>query len=164
MQVSFSGIKNLYIGKRQNSKFGSYVNSDGEIRQNEKSYTQVKIRCELTDDESGDNLSAFKNALVKSSERCQLNCIDKDNPSRLEILLTRQDIDDQSGLVSHSNIKLNGYDISLNEKGLLPMYTYLAHFSKEIADLPNASDAQKYYANLLNKSVDEEARNYIDLF
>ena len=164
MQVSFSGIKNLYIGKRQNSKFGSYVNSIGEIKQNEKTYTQVKIRCELIDDECGDDLSKFKKALAKSCERCQLNCLDENNPNRLEILLTRQDIDDQSGLVANSNIKLNGYDISLNEKGLLPMYTYLAHFSKEIADLPNASDAQKYYANLLNKSVDEEARNYIDLF
>ncbi len=165
MQISFNGIKNLYIGQKQYDKTGSYVTPDGFVKHGCKHYTVVKLRCNLTNDESGNDLDKFKLALAKSGKQFSDNCINHTEPNKFELLLTRQDINDPAQRnISMSDFTINGYDILLNEKETLPVYTYMAHLTRKIANLPEVSDAQKYYSNLINKSVDEEARKFIELY
>ena len=163
MQISFNGIKNLYIGKKEYDKYGSYVTPDNYVKQGNKHYTVVKLSCNLTNDENGNDLDKFKQALDKSGRYFQQNCVNSEAPNRIDLQLIRQDIKDSKGDVSMSDFVLNGCDMTLNEKATLPMYTYMAHLTKKIANLPNVSDAKKYYSNLINQSVAEEACKFIEL-
>ena len=63
-----------------------------------------------------------------------------------------------------SDFTINGYDILLNEKETLPVYTYMAHLTRKIAGQPNVSQAQKYYSNLVNQSVADEAVKFIETY
>lgn len=162
--ISFNGIKNISVHKKEYDKYGPYVTNNGNIKNGDKHYTEVKINCKLTDDSDGQDLRQFHEALKKSGMRYQANCIDKDNPQHIELKLIRQDIKDSMGHISNSDLLINNFDILLNEKETLPMFSYMAHLTRKIANLPNTSDAQKYYTKLVNKSVDEEARRFLDLY
>jgi len=158
MQISFNGIKNLYIRKKEYDKYGSYVTPNGTINQGDKHYTEVKISCNLTDDENGNDLTEFQQAISKcGSSMKYLNNSD----NRITLHMIRQDVNDTN--ISMSDFKINNRDILLNDNSNLPMYSYMAHLTRKIEKLPTTYDVQKYYANYVNKSVDQEARKYLNL-
>ena len=47
MQVSFNGINNIRIFKKEYAKYGAYVTQDNKVKQGDKHYTVVKISCNL---------------------------------------------------------------------------------------------------------------------
>ena len=163
--ISFTGIKNLYIGKNNYKKFGSYVSSLGEIKQGEKDVTEIKIKCQLTNnpDGSGNDLSDFWNCLYRSGSNYQNNCINKSTPSTLDLFIRRNEITDDIEKVSYSTFKVNGYDVLPASSKVMALFTYLAKFTREVAADSAKSDAQKHFLNLANKSICEEACKYLDL-
>lgn len=164
MQISFNGIKNLHIGKKEYELYGSYVTPDSFVKQGNKNITEVKISCNLTDDSDGNDLSEFRKALQKSGEYYQINCINKHEPDKLELRLFRQDIKDSRDKITNSEFRINGRHILLKDKAQLPLFTYMAHLTRKIAGQPNVSQAQKYYSNLVNQSVADEAVKFIETY
>ena len=55
--ISFTGIKNVYIGKKVYNKFGTYLDASSQLKQGEKVCTDVKISCELVDDATGSDFT-----------------------------------------------------------------------------------------------------------
>ena len=162
MEVSFTGIKNLYIGKKTYSKFGSYVTNNGVIKQGDKNYIDVLIKCDLTDDAQGNHLSEFHEALAKCRPCYQVNCINHQKPNQFTLLMKHFGVKDDVVDVLNSNFKINDYDIMLDEREILPLFSYMAKITRQIAYAKGVSENQQQYAKLVNHGIHNEAVNYID--
>lgn len=161
MEVSFKGINNLYMGKRTYSKFGSYLANNGSIRRGNKNYTEVLIRCNLVDDTRGNDLSEFLDTLAKCRPCYQNNCIDKQNPTQIRLLMSHFSVPDGAG-VQNSEFKINDYDIMLDEKEILPLFTYMAKLTRTIAFSKGPTEAYKACAKSVNAAIHNEAMNFIE--
>lgn len=165
MNISFKGINNLYIGKKEKSGFGMYLDNNGEIKQGEKKITTIKLRCDVTDDKNGKDFTNLKECAERSGSFVRLNCVNEENPEKVELLVTRVTAkDDVFGECSTSMINMNGHNIQLTDKKQLAMFTYLAGLTRKMSKLPSVTDAQKVYIDMANKSVHEEAVKFIDLY
>lgn len=162
MQVSFTGINNLYIGKNAYSEFGSYLTRDGNIKKGDKSCLNVLIKCDLTDSKRGNHLSDFQNALKKISSYCQVDYENSQKPQHVELLAQHVRVPNDKSAYSYTVFKINGTEVVLDDPKILPLYTYMAKLTREIAASPKASDAQQAYARAVNKYVQDEAVYYID--
>ena len=162
MQVSFTGINNLYIGKKAYSEFGSYLLKNGNIKEGDKTCLDVLIKCDLTDSKRGNHLSDFQNVLKKISSYCQVDYANSQKPQHVEILAHHVRIPDDKSALSSTVFKINGTEVVLDDPKILPLYTYMAKLTREIVALPKVSDAQQAYARAVNKYVHDEADYYID--
>ncbi len=162
MEVSFTGINNLYIGKKVYSKFGSYINDSGITKRGQKNYTDVLIKCDLTDDAQGNHLDEFYKTLSQCRPCYQVNCINHEKPNHIELLMSHFGVEDGDSKVLNSNFKINNYDIMLDERQILPLFSYMAKLTKTIANAKGPSENQKEYAMFVNHAVHNEAVNYIE--
>lgn len=160
--ISFTGIKNVYIGKKVYNKFGTYLDASSQLKQGEKVCTDVKISCELVDDAAGSDFTFLKKQLEKCGEHYKNSCLNKDNPNKITMYMRRQDVADDVVDVSNSNFNFNNCSIYLNSKEVLPLYTCMAKITNKISSQPNISMEQKKYSDLFNKSVHEEAVKFIE--
>jgi len=162
MEVSFKGINNLYIEKRTYSKFGSYLAQSGHVKQGQKNYMDVLIRCNLSNDYRGNDLSEFLDTLAKCRPCYQHNCINKENPTQIRLLMQHFSVKDDVVDVKNSNFKINDYDIMLDEREVLPIFTYMAKLTRTIAFSEGPTEAYKKYAKFFNTAVHNEAMNFIE--
>lgn len=161
MDVSFTGINNLYIGKKCYSKYGSYLNHKGKVKSGTKNYKDVLIKCNLTDDDCGRHLTKFQEALSKCRPCYQVNCINTKKPSQIKILMNHFKVTDGAG-VQNSTFKINGYDIMLDEPQVLPLFTFMAKLTHSIASSKENSNAQRCIAKEVNRAIHNEAVNFIE--
>lgn len=162
MNIAFTGINNLHIGKKQYSKIGSYIDHDKKIKQGENNYTIIKISADLTDDQKGKDLTDFKNTLAKCKTYYQKNCINPKNPNHIDLIVTKKETKTSKGKLDISLFQLNDQEILIHEREILPLLTFLAKFTRKIASSETTSEGQKYYANLANQSIHTEAVNFIE--
>ncbi|MDE6138209.1 MAG: hypothetical protein K2F57_01915 [Candidatus Gastranaerophilales bacterium] len=162
MEISFTGIQNLYIGKKTYSKFGSYVTNSGMVKRGNKEYTDVLIKCDLTDDAQGKHLSEFYETLAKCRPCYQVNCINREKPNHFKLLMKHFGVEDGDVNVLNSSFKINDYDIMLDERQILPLFSFMAKITRQIAHAKGPSDAQKEYAKFVNHGIHNEAMNYIE--
>lgn len=162
MQVSFTGINNLYIGKKAYSVYGSYAARDGNIKEGEKNCLDVLIKCDLTDSKKGNHLSDFQTALEKVCSYAQVDYINEQKPKHIELLAQHTKVAGDKDAHSFTVFKLNGTEIVLDDPKILPLYTFMARLTRDIAALSKVSDAQQAYARAVNKYVHDEAVYYID--
>ena len=162
MQVSFTGINNLYIGKKAYNEVGSYLTRNGNIKEGEKACLDVLIKCDLTDSKRGNHLSDFQNALKKISPYCQVDYVNKERPRHIELLAHHVRVPDDTSALPFTVFKINGTEVVLDDPKVLPLYTYMAKLTREISALQKVSDAQQAYARAVNKYVHDEAVYYID--
>lgn len=160
--ISFTGIKNLYIGKKTYTKFGHYLNAAGEIKRGNKDYTDVLISCDLTDDAQGNHLDEFYRVLSECRPSYQVNCIDSKKPNQIRLLMKHFGVKDDVVDVQNSNFYINDYKIFLDENEILPLFTYMAKLTRIIANAKGPSDNQKQYAKFVNTAVHNEAMNFIE--
>lgn len=159
--VSFTGINNLFIGKNISQKFGTYITSSGVPKLGNKNYTIMKIKCNLTDDAAGKDLTEFREAL----ERCkcfQADAVLDTDIGTLNFITKRCDVKDNCEHVSNSNFFINGVQVAANERKILPLFTYLAALTRKLKTHPVMNDAKDVYVNLTNESIHEEAMKFID--
>lgn len=161
--ISFTGINGLYLGKKSARRLGSYVKSDGSFGQAFKYYTHISIKCNLTDDANGLDLTAFKTALKKCKGSFQAKEVAKRSADKIDLLIRRSECTDNiEGKISNSNFELNGIAVHPNDRAVLPLFTYLAALTRKLQKLPETSAERIKYFALANKSVAEEAMRFID--
>lgn len=160
--ISFTGIQNLYIGKKNYSNYGSYLSLDGNLKQGKKDYTDVLIKCKLTDDKYGNHLSEFYETLSKSRPCYHVNCINNKAPDEFILRMKHFNVKDDPIDVNNSIFFINDYQIMLDERQVLSLYTFMAKITRLIANAKGPSENQKQYAKLVNHAIHNEAMNYID--
>ena len=161
MDISFTGINNLYIGKKCYSKYCSYLARNGKLKNGTKDYKDVLIKCDLTDDDSGQHLTKFRKALSKCRPCYQVNCVNSKKPTQIELLMNHFKVSEDAG-VQNSSFKINGYDIMLDEPQVLPLFTFMAELTRSIASLKESSKAKKYIAKEVNRAIHNTAVNFIE--
>jgi hypothetical protein len=162
MQVSFTGINNLYIGKKASSGFGKYMTRQGDIKEGEQQFFDVLIKCDLTDSKRGNNLSDFQNAVNKVRSYAQVDYVDSKNPKHIELLAQHVKMPNDTDALNFTVFKLNGTEIVLDNPKILPLFTYMAKLTRDISNASNHTDAQGAYASMVNRFVHDEAVYYID--
>lgn len=162
MQVTFTGINNLYIGKKAYNEVGSYLTRNGNIKEGDRTCLDVLIKCDLTDSKRGNHLSDFQNALKKVSSYCQVDYANQQKPQHVELLAHHVRVPDDTSALPFTVFKINGTEVVLDDPKVLPLYTYMAKLTREISALQKVSDAQQAYARAVNKYVHDEAVYYID--
>ena len=170
-RISFTGINNIKIYKKTYEQFGSYLPANyaykkGEIQDvmsyGKKKYNEIIINCDLTDDTFGADLTMFREALKNSQLQYEFNCVDKSNPNYISLFLKRFDVRDEIGHTSNSEFKINGCPILLNDRGVLPIYSFIARLTRKISEMQELSEPQRKCANFVNKSVHKEAVEFIE--
>lgn len=159
--ISFNGIKNIYVGKNVSKNFGSYITSDGLVKRGNKEITYLKLKCNLDNNALGQDLSEFRDSL-KRSKCFQSKSVADTDTSGLELIVKRIFVKDNLAPVTNSNFILNGVSILPNERQILPLFTYLAKLTRNLGQNPESSEAKKACFNLMNKSIHEEAMRFID--
>lgn len=153
MDVSFKGINNIKIAKKQYKQLGTYQNLSNELKQGEKFYTELKISAKLTDDEKGNHLSDY----LKRAPKMFIN---EENPDTVELHLKRFDVPED--MVNQSTFKLNNKDLIVNDDKKLPLMTFLARLTRESSKNPELSENQQKYMKFANKSIQKETVDYIE--
>jgi hypothetical protein len=162
MAISFGGIQNLSVrsAKLKDSRVGCYFAENGQIKTGVKTYSKVKIECDLTDDEDGNDLTNFYQALSNSNSIYMDKCIDPENPNHIVLDMTRSDVVDTN--VYNSQFRLNGEKIILHNRKDLAMYTYMAHLTRKISNLPTVSYDTSKSVNTVNRSIAQKAIEFIE--
>lgn len=161
MEVSFKGIDKLYMAKRSYSKFGSYLANNGRIKQGNKNYTEVMINCNLVNDARGNDLNEFLRTLSQCRPCYQNNCVNRQNMNQFKLLMRHFSVPDGAG-VQNSEFKINDYEIMLDEKEILPLFTYMAKLTRTIASAKDPTEAYKNCARFVNTAIHNEAMNFIE--
>ncbi len=162
MDVSFTGINNIRIFEKSYSKLGSYLSYDSMVKQGNKKYKDIIIRCDLSDDNLGKDLTDFKETLAKSRMCYQVNCINPGNPNHIDLYCKSQIATEDLAKTEHSSFQINNYEIMLDERQALPLFSFMAHLTRKISNMADLSDKQRSVADFVNKLIDKEAIEYID--
>lgn len=162
--ISFTGFNNLFIGKKLDKRFGAYLRSDGQLAQGEKKYAQILIKCDLTDDAKGADLTDFKTVLDKCQDNYTARVLKQKSPNSIRFLTTRcMAKDEETGeKIFNTNFELNGVKVQPNDRKILPLFTYLAKLTRKLKDMPEMSEDRIKCLNTSNKGIAEEAIKFID--
>ncbi|MBP3924808.1 hypothetical protein J6E39_06165 [bacterium] len=161
MDVSFEGINNLYIGRKCYSKSGHYMTPRGNTKFGPTDYTEVLIKCDLTDDNNGKHLTAFNEMLSKCRPCYQVNCIDHNNPSQIKLLMKRFQVPDGTG-VENSTFDINDYEIMLDEKKALPLFSFMAKLTRYISCSKEFSQNRRNVAKDVNIAIQNKVVDFIE--
>jgi len=159
MTVSFTGLNNLFIGKKQTFKNTIFLNHGGQLEIGPCKYDFVKIKCNLSDDAKGNDLSEFKEALKKSGSEYLIN---KQKPDEFCLIAEKKTAVDDIGQISTHTLNLNGQNLLLLSRTQLPPYTYMAKLTRGLTNSHETSAAQKKCTNFANSSIHKYAINFID--
>lgn len=160
--ITFTGINILSVGQKTETKSGSYITSNGNIKQGEKSYAEYKIKCKLTDDEFGHDLTDFKNSLTKSHKSYQAQCVEQASSDEIDFRIKRCSVNDEVENITNSNFEINGISVLPNDRNILPLFSFLAKLTRNMAKLPDMSEARRNIFRISNQSIQEEAVKFID--
>ena len=164
-EISFTGIHNIKVKKNLDTRWGAYLSPSGLIKQGEKHYKNVLIECDLTDDASGRDFADFVKALRKSGPRYEYSCIQYQNKDKINHVKLRMDkfcVNDELGKVAESTFKINDFEIPLNSRETLPIYTFMAALTRKLSTLQEMTEEQCKYLRYVNNSIQRKAVNFIE--
>ncbi len=168
MSISFTGIKDCKVYKKEYTKNGIYMNEDGEFRRGNKNYNEVMMTARLTDDKDGDHLTQYLMSLPVGYENpkgydlvnihlTKFTPEENENDTYLPHIVYSDEARDTSML------ELNGRSFHINSDNKLPIASFLAHMTKRDVDLTGLNANQKKYANVINNAIHEKACDYLDI-
>ena len=154
MNVSFKGINNIKIAKKEYFSTGFYKKQNNTIGHGKKDYTELRISAKLTDDDKGNHLSDY-------FKKTPIKYINQNEPDKIELHIKRFDVPEEN--ISKSAFRLNNKDLILDNDKKLPIMTFLARFTREGRKNPELSTNQKIYLKLANDSISKETLEYIEI-
>lgn len=174
MDISFNGIYNLNIKTYKAQGYGHYLNNAMQITQGPKDYTIVSLRADLDNSViKGENPTKenFKPHLKQYADALRnLNNIpmakrifDFENQNnKVEIIMKHFHAPDNLGDINQASFMLNGEQIPITERNILPLYTFMARLTRDVAKFFNIPPQIKESVKLMNKSIAQNAEEFID--
>lgn len=156
--INFTGLRN--IETYQKSKLISSLFSGEAIRQ-----TDTVISAELFDDVNGKDFNEYLRLLSRSRPCYQYNCINRSNPHKVEIFCSHLRGEGSNSLPdgNYANcFKLNNYDVLLDERQALSMFTILGKISAKIAADKTLPAENRKMAQFVNDKITESVTHFID--
>lgn len=168
MSISFTGIKDCKVYKKEYTKEGIYADKNGEFKRGNKNYTEVMMTARLTDDKDGDHLTQYLMSLPAGYENTKgydlVNIhLTKFTPeeNKNDIYLPNMMYSDEAN--NTSMLKLNGKDFKINSDSKLQIASFLAHTTNRDLDLTELNKNQKKYVKAINNAIHEKALNFLDI-
>lgn len=152
MKVSFTGIDNLKILRKQYNIDDSKKDPNPHMILGDRYYSEIIISGNLTD-KSGNHLSDYKSKVPKSF-------INHNEPDKFELHMKRYDIPKLD--LHHSAFKFNGKNLLFDSDEKLSLFTFLARLTRDGAKDPNFSENQHKVMNFVNQSIHKEVSEYMD--
>lgn len=163
MEVSFTGLSNIYVGKKLYSQVGSYLSNDGNIRVGNKVCSSIKLKCKLSDDAIYKDLTDFKEALKKAAKCNKEDYINPSAPDTIDLTMDRIEAVDRAGHSSVACFKLNGKNIPLSTDEHLGLFTYIAKLTRRFLQTPDMTEPRRICVKTVNSAIQEEAVKYLEL-
>ncbi len=155
MNINFTGINNI-ISKTHSHVIGSFETNSRSC------FKSVNIKMELNDIGERD-FQEFEKSLKKSATYCQQNCLNKNEPDKLELICTNITESYKPDENSSSSFNINGTEIVFDEDGVLPLFTYIAKITKKISKNQNIPIEEREAAKFINNKIQQEANRYFDI-
>lgn len=168
MSVSFTGIKDCKVYKKEYAKEGIYQDENGDFRRGKKNYNEIMMTARLTDDKDGDHLTQYLMSMPVGFENTKgydlVNIhLTKFKPAADESdsYLPNVFYSDEANNVSM--LKLNGRSFNINDDNKLPIASFLAHMTNRDLDLTGLNKNQQKYAKVINNAIHEKACDYLEV-
>lgn len=173
MSINFTGIKNLSIKTCKADGYGFYLNNAHQIEQGDKFYTIVSLKADLDgtimkgEDE---NVPNFKSHIIQYFEALQKlrhfvmaqKILGVDNQGQIEIIMKHFLAPDSLGDINQASFILNGQDIPLVHRNVLPLYSFMARVTRDVLKFFELGQNTKQSVQLMNDSITKEAEEFIE--
>lgn len=158
MNVSFTGVNNLmFLNSSKNLPDELYRDSDGNIRRETVNEKTIFMSADL-DDKGTKDLTEFNTALKKLRPCYQLNCVNRENPKRLDLHCTTY----SASNLKQSVFQLNNYELMLDEKQILPLMDYLDNLLKNIGKNSKYGLSADEYVSQISNAIKSEVLRCIN--
>lgn len=173
MNISFNGIKNLNIKTTKVDGYGFYLNNADNLELGDKYYTMVTLNANLdgTVIKGEDTMQPnFQTHIVQYFDALNKlkhfvlaqKILGIEEPGKIELIMKHFYAPDNLGEVNQATFYLNGEEIPILHRNVLPLYSFLARLTRDILkhfELP--ADAKKD-VELMNTSIAREAEEFIE--
>lgn len=158
MEVSFTGLNNIYVGNRNfvSREYKTLIPKSIKVEKD----IVLRFRASLTDDKFGPDLTLFKNFLKRMRIYGKRNFLNTDKPNEVCLDVQYAVGRDREGEKAISGFILNGVEVPLSDNKDLVAFTYLAKFTKRIAEA-SKSENRKILANYANDIIHSTALTFI---
>lgn len=168
MSISFTGIKDCRVFKKEYERNGIYEDSEGVFRKGPKRYNETMITARLTDDKDGNHLSEYLSSMPEGYENTQgkdlvmvhvtrMKPVDTDEGLYLPNL--RYSIEPQEML----KVELNDKIFNMNRDEDMSMASFLAHMTGRDLDKTGMNERQQECAKVINKAIEEKVYEFLDI-
>lgn len=161
MNISFTGINNVNICHNSKQASYSYITPSGEQRVAPGKNTEIDLTCLLSDDENGNDLRNFYDAMYKS----HFPCSDNTNPYLLNLKANLTQMVDKDCKCYFIDVNINGCDIDLKHKSdrnLLPLYTFVAKITSKLKQDKTRTPYERECADAMNQYIHKKAVHFIE--
>ena len=173
MSVNFTGIKNIDIRALRTPGYGVYLNNAGHLEQGEKYYTVVNLKADLdgTPIKGEDVFSKdYKSHITQYLESLQKlkhfvlaqKILQMDNPGQIDLIMKHYKAPDNLGEVNQSTFILNGQEIPIVHRNVLPLYSCLGRITRDILKYFDLGAETRKSVQLMNNSITKNAEEFIE--
>lgn len=174
MSINFTGIKNLDIRTFKAEGYGFYLNNANHLEQGEKYYTIVSLKADIDGTPmKGENINSenFKSHITQYFEALQKlkhfvlaqKIMSIEDQGEIEIIMKHFHAPDNLGNVNQASFILNGQQVPLVHRNVLPLYSFMARLTKDILKFFNLSPKTRESVQLMNDSIAREAAEFIEI-
>lgn len=174
MSINFTGIKNLDIKIFKAEGYGFYLNNAHKIEQGDKYYTIVSLKADIDGTViKGENVDApnFKPHFTQYFEALQKlkhfvlaqKILGIDQQDKIEIIMKHFHAPDNLGTVSQASFMLNGQEVPLVHRNVLPLYSFMARITKDVLQFFKLRPETRDSVQLMNDAIVKEAEEFIEI-
>ena len=174
MSINFTGIKNLDVKIFKADGYGFYLNNAHNIDQGDKFYTIVSLKADIDGTAmKGENTNApnYKPHFTQYFEALQKlkhfvlaqKILGIDEQDKIEIIMKHYHAPDNLGDVNSATFMLNGQEVPLVHRNVLPLYSFMARVTKDVLKFFNLRPETREAIQLMNDSIAKEAEEFIEI-
>ena len=173
MNINFTGLKNIDIKTFKADGYGFYLNNANHIEQGDKYYTLVSLKADLDGTIiEGENTQApgYQSHIMQYFEALQKmkhfvlaqKILGIENQDKIEIIMKHFHAQDNLGDVSQATFMLNGQDIPLVHRNILPLYSFMGRVTRDVLNFFKLHPKTRESVQLMNDSITKEASEFIE--
>lgn len=162
MNISFKGIENLKILKHTRESEGPLLLTNGRTVPAKETTLIVKAKYKLTDEGEKD-LTEYNKVIKNVQKTTNWDFREPGNEDECTItaFYTKRNVLGKD--YYSTKLLLNNNDLELVNDSLLPIYTYLAKFTKKLTNSDITRPNQKPYTQGIHDTIHEKACQYFDV-
>ncbi len=173
MSINFTGIKNLDIRALRTPGYGFYLNNANQLEQGEKYYTVVNLKANLDgtpiqgEDIFSENYKSHITQYLESLQKMKhfvlsQKILQMDEPGQIDLIMKHFMAPDNLGEVNQASFILNGQEIPIVHRNILPLYSCLGRITRDVLKYFDLGKETRKNVQLMNNSITRNAEEFIE--